>query len=324
MTTILRSSTDVLSTNSTRTGDISAKSLQLQQAQAAVTDPAKYLSRTELDKSGLGRQFDEVQATLLNVKSQDTTASITGTRLTNEKNALEQVNKIMVRFEAEMTHLSGAAGSKQDKVNKALAALAVAMQSKDTAGKFVWGGKDAGTDPLSKLDQNGNRVSVNLKTESNLVNGLITNNFSATASNKAIVTVSSAHEVRESFIHPGHEAVAKAIGYLNMIKENTDAIDAGGVAIYTGEQLAAAQSGQKDTRGGLSMLIDLEVAKVKEAFKVNKEDAKDSMQSINDSFTANIVERTQTTKNLAVSLLALIALSNLDGKISEALSNLRV
>jgi len=320
----IKSSADILRANVASASKMNDQSAALKIAQVKVTNPDEYTLREELHAAGLARLFDEMQATLLNVKSQDTTASITGTRLTNEQKALEQVNKIMNTHEGEVSQTNSAAGTKQDKVNKALAALEVAMRSKDTSGEYVWGGKDSGTDPLSRLDPNGNRVAVDLKKDSNLVNGLMTNNFSATASNNTVVTVSSAHEVNESLIHPGHSAVAKAIGYLNMIKANADAVDAGGPAIYTDEQLASAQTTQKNARGELKMLMSLEIKKVKEAFKVNKEDAKDAMQLNNDIFTANIVERTQHVKDLLVSLTALISLANIDGKVSDALSNLRV
>ncbi len=326
MVNTLRSSVDILGASATRVGDIGAKASELKEAQAAVTRPEKFLSRDALDKSGLAREFDELQATLLNVKSYDTTASITSTRLSNEQNAVKQINDIMVRFEQEMSQSNSVAGSKQEKVDKALAALEVAMRSKDTSGRFIWGGKDSGTDPLSKLDANGNRVAVSLVNESNVVNGLITNNYSSVSPSGTIVTISSEHEVKEGFIHPGHEAMAKAIGYLNMVKENANAIDAGGAgaAVYTDQQLSVAQRDQIDARGELKVLIDLEVKKTEAAFDINKRDAKDAMKANNDLFSANLVERTQQVQALLTSMMALIALSNVDGKVSDTLANLRV
>lgn len=324
MVVALKSSTDILGLTATSARDIGTKASQLKEAQAAVTNPAKYTSRSELDQSGLSREFDELQGTLLNVKSQDTTASITNSRLGNEQKALKQVNSIMVRFEQEMSQSNSVAGSKQDKVNRALGELQTALKAQDTSGKYVWGGKDSITDPLSKLDAAGNRVAVSLVNESNIQNGLITNGFTTSTVNKTIVTVSSEHEVRESFLYLGHEAIAKAIGYLNKVKENANAIDAGGPAIYTDQELATAQREQIEARGALKVQIDTEVKKVEKAFDINKRDAKEALKENNDLFSANIVERTQQVQNLLVSLTALITISNVDGKVSDILSNLRV
>lgn len=326
MVTALKSSTDILGTTVTSARDIGTKASNLNEAKAAVTNPAKYISRVELDKSGLSRKFDELQGTLLNVNSQDTTAKITKGRLNNEQKALKQVNDIMVKFESEKPQNNSLAGTTQAKVNRALAEIEIALRARDTSGKYVWGGKDPATDPISKVDAAGNRVPVSLVNETNIQNNLITNNYSSTAPNESIITVSSEHEVRESFLHPGHEAIAKAVGYLNMIKENADAIDAGGAvaAIYTDQELAAAQQEKVEALGALKIQIDTEVKKVEKAFEINKRDAKDAMKSNNELFSANIVERTQKMHDLLVSMAALISISNVDAKVSYTLANLRV
>ena len=230
----------------------------------------------------------------------------------------------MVKFEADNPQNNSLAGTTQDKVNRALAEIETALRARDTSGKYIWGGKDPVTDPLSRLDAMGNRVSVSLVNESNVQNRLITNNYSSTSPNESIITVSSEHEVHESFLHPGHDAIAKAIGYLNMIKENADANEAGGAAIYTDGELAAAQREKTEALGRLKIQIDTEVKKVEKAFDINKRDAKDAMKANSELFTANIVERTQKLHDLLVSMTALISISNIDAKVSDALANLRV
>lgn len=326
MVSVLKSSTDILGTTVTSARDIGNKASELNEAKSAVTNRAKYTSRSELDQSGLSRKFDELQGTLLNVKFQDTTAKITKARLNNEQKALKQVNDIMVKFEAERPQNNSLAGTMQTKVNRAIAEIETALRARDTSGKYVWGGKDPSVDPLSRLDAMGNRVPVSLVNESNVENELITNNYSSTSPNESIITVSSEHEVRESFLHPGHDAIAKAIGYLNMLKENSDAIDAGGAgnAIYTDQRLAEAQRDKVEALGALKIQIDTEVKKVDKAFDINKRDAKDAMTSNSELFTANIVERTQKVHDLLVSMTALISISNIDAKVSDTLANLRV
>ena len=88
------------------------------------------------------------------------------------------------------------------------------MRAQDTSGKYIWGEEDATTDPLSRLDGAGNRLAVSLVNESNVVDGadtsgLITNGYSPNSSNSTIVTVSSQHEIRESFLYPGHDGLQK-------------------------------------------------------------------------------------------------------------------
>jgi hypothetical protein len=320
----LKSSTDILGVSTTRIGSIGVKASELKKAQENLTNPAKYLSRVELDQSGLARKFDELQATLLNVKSQETTASITETRLRNEQRAVKQVNDILVLFEQEKSSHHKMGGSIQEKVNKALAALESAIRSKDTSGKYVWGGKDPETDPLSNLDAAGNRVATSLVNQSNLDQGLFTNKYSSAAPTNARVTVSSQHEVSVGFIYPGHEAIAKTIAYLNMVKENANAKDANLSPVYDDAKINAAQINQVEARGELKILIDFEVQKVKDSFITNGIDAKDAMHENSALFSANLVQRTGDVQKLVLSLTALISLSSLDGKISQVLADLRV
>jgi len=327
MATVLLGSNEIMEgpVSSTST-QIRVKSAELNKAKADITNPAKYSSRFDLDKSGLARKFDELQGTLLNVKFQDTTARITKTRLYNEQIALKQLNDIMVKFESEKPQIHSLAGTTQDKVNRALSEIETVLRAKDTSGKYVWGGKDPATDPLSKVDATGNRMTVSLVNESNIQNQLITNNYSSTAPNESIITASSEHEVRESFLYPGHEAVAKAIGYLNILKENADAIDAGGAgaAIYTDEELAAAQQKKIEALGTLKIQIDTEAEKVEKAFEINKRDAKDAMELNSALFSGDIISSTQTMQALLVSMTALISISNIEAKVSDNLANLRV
>ena len=109
-----------------------------------------------------------------------------------------------------------------------------------------------------------------------------------------------------------------------MLKANADAVDAGGPAIYADQDLAATQADQEDALGQLSIVIDLEVRKVEGGLKVNKQDIVDAMKTNNDLFSANIIDNVQAVKDLHISLLSTISLAGLDGKVSEALANLRV
>lgn len=324
MTIAIKSSTDILRASITSAKDIGVKANQLREAQSNITNPAKYTSREELDKSGLSRKFDELQSKLLNIKSQDTALSINRSRLDNEKTSLEQVNRIITKFESELPQNNSVAGSKQEKVNSALSALESALRARDTSGKYVWGGKDSINNPLSVIDELGNRVNISLVNRSNIQHGLITNGYSISEPNKSLLTISSEHQVRESFLYPKHDAIAKTIGYLNMIKENADSVDAGLGNVYSDQELATAQKKQLDERGSLQFEINKEIKKTEQAFDINKRDAKEAMQENSDLFSANIVERSQMVRDLIVSLTALISISNVDAKVSDALFNLRV
>lgn len=329
MTIGIKSSADILNTTVRSGRDVGVKATQLKEAQASLTNPAKYISRADLDRSGLSRKFDELQTILLNIKSQNTAGYNTNTKLNNESKALEQVNDIMVCFEKEMSQSNNIAGSKQNKVDRALEKIENALRTRDSSGKYIWGGTDSFTDPLSKLDNNRNRIAVNLLEDKNIedgaiTKGLITNNFSTVAPDKTMIKLSSEHTVKKSFIYPGHDSIAKTIGYLNKIKENAKAIDEGQGELYPVTELALNQREQLEARGKLKVEIDLEIKKVKQAFEVNDRDAKDAIKENNDLFSANIIERAQAVRDLIVSLTALISISNIDSKVSDALFNLRV
>jgi hypothetical protein len=73
-----------------------------------------------------------------------------------------------------------------------------------------------------------------------------------------VVTASSAHEVKQGFLHAGMDSMVKTIGYLNMVKTGVVAA-APGVPAVTLADIAAAQLAQKDGRGETSVLVNLEI-----------------------------------------------------------------
>ena len=317
----IRSAADIISASSSSNAKIARQSDSLKIANANVINPAKYIDRSELDSSGLAREYDNMQRMILNSKSYDTSASIVDRKLANEQNFMIRLNDAMKNFENEISNHNQGPGTPEDKVNKALLEISTILKLKDTSGNYIIGGNDPRTNPLSKLDENGNRISVDLLKDSNFIDGVIIENYSDISPERNLITASSQHKVQKSVIYPGIGAIAKTIGYLNAVKEHYQG-ENGAPSI---EILENMQVDQIDSRRNVKMSIDLERSKIEEALIVNKNDFIDAEKMNQNHFLANMVERAQVVKDLLQSLNASISLAPIaDKSFQTMLDKLRV
>lgn len=299
---------------------------KINQAQLNMTNGAKYTDRQSLVESGLASKYDELQNKLVNIELYKKATTITRTRLEHENTALDSLNKIMVNFESVLSKPDEVLGTRADKADSALADIEELFRQRDHSGRYIWGGKDRETDPLSKIDQNGRRVQTSLLDESNVEKKMILNNYSDSTENSTLVTISSEHDVRESFIHPSHPAIAKAIGYLNMMKESATGEDSdGNPVVYTDHELEAAQKEQQEARMELKCRIDSEIKdKVNLAPDVNKNDMDKVVKENAELFTSNIIEKSQILSDLILSQAVLLAAQNIQNNLTKQLLNIQI
>lgn len=288
--------------------DISAKSKELSIEQTNLTRPEKYDTRAELDKSGLGAIHDQAQALGLNSLVNKTTVNISASNLGNEKQVWQDINDIMVKkFEVSMVKSSIAAGTNAEKADRALSDIARILRRQNADGAYIFGGNNPNDDPLS-IYNGEERVAIDLNNISNNMNGVFVNNFSEANVNETELTISSKHEIKQSFLYGGMDAIVKTIGYLNMVKEGTADI----------KDIAAAQKSQLHARGEVSILIGLELEKTKAARVTNDNDIKDSY-NILKIFQKDITEQAGRVGDLMKSLLAMISIKSVTNKIFDAL-----
>ena len=311
MTTIAPST--ILNTDIGKRTSISDTSNQLKAAIDNVTNRTKYATRAELDASGLSRVYDETQRTILNAKANGVTTQFTDGKLRNEQQALKDIDAVYVRFQQELANSSESAGNTEQKANRALESLAAILTRQDGAGRFVFGGDDPYTNPLLV---NGNEIDLTDPNNTNVIEGIITNNFTRSAPNNSVVTVSSRHEVKESFLHAGMEAIALTVGYINLVKNPGDATD---------DDLEAAKVAQKNARGEVTVLVNLELEKVEAARTVNKADIKAAEKTVAELFTLDLTEAAGKVKDLTFSLFANVNLDQVGNNVfQKLLDNVRI
>jgi hypothetical protein len=285
-------------------GKISELSSKLQDATKAAADGAasKYDTRSGLEAAGLGDAYDYTQRTLLIAESNKLNVDTTFAKLSNDERALKEINDIVVEFQVELSSQSDTIGTKADRADRALVKLERVLTMQDGSGRYIFGGNDPYTNPLTKVDADGNFVKVSLTETSNLVENLVTNNYASDAGpNETVVTLSSRHETRESFLYPGMGALADTIAYLNMHKAPEDT--------YTPIELDAARQKQLDARGEVDILVKLEIKKTESAREVNKFDIQKATETNTALFQGDLVEAAGLVQNLIQSLLANVTLN---------------
>ncbi len=295
-------------------GKISELSSKLQDATKAASGGAasKYDSRVGLETDGLGDIYDRTQRTLLIAESSKVNVDITFAKLSNDARALQEINDAVVQFQVELSSSSETIGTDLDIADRALVKIERVLSMQDGSGRYVFGGNDPYTNPLTKVDANGNFVKVNLTETTNLVEKLVTNNYASDAGpNETVVTLSSRHETKESFLYPGMGALADTIAYINMHKapEGT----------YTSVELDAARQKQIDSRGEVDILVKLEVEKTEAAREVNKLDIQKATDTNTALFQGDLVEAAGLVQNLIQSLLANVTLNQVSNNTFNTL-----
>ena len=300
-----------------RSSEISKLSSKLKEKSSDLTRESKYSDRASLDKNGVGAVYDRVQSTISGLKQNDINIQITSVRLDNEKLALGAINDVMRQFHIDIGRTKKIYSDEQV-ADDALSKINQILKKQDNAGRYIFGGNDQLTDPLSKLDKSGNRISVDLTQNSNVINGLILNNYSDTSENTASVEISSDQTVRESFLYAGGDAIVQTIAYLNMVK-TSDGTDA-----YK-EKMAKVQEDQARTFEKFRISIDIEIAKIGEAHKRNDINIQNAYNTNTELFTGNVIERADQVKNLQNSLEVSMKLSQIsNNSFKTLLENTRV
>jgi hypothetical protein len=296
--------------NSSKISELSSK---LQDAVAVAADGAayKYDSRAKLESSGLGDIYDRTQRSLLMAENNKININTTFAKLSNDERFLEDINAAVVGFEKELVK-SDAFSAKSEKADRALEKIEHILTKKDEAGRYVFGGNNPYTNPLTRIDANGNPVQIKLTETSNLVDKLVTTNYaSGSGPNNSLVTLSSSHEAKESFLYPSMKAVADIIAFINMYKkeENT----------FTPEEFEVAQKQQKDSYGAVSILVGLEIEKIKQAREVNKSDIKTATDVNASLFQGDLVESAGLVRDLMQSMLANVTLNQVSNNVFNTL-----
>ncbi len=309
---VTTSSRDILYTSATDRSKIGATSNALNDAFSNITSEQKFADRASLDASGLAGRFDTAQATLLKVEANKSTTSIVKGKLNTQRQAMRDVNEVMVQFEQELAKQPGAAGTKAEKANRALGKLETILRSRNLNGEYIFGGTDPFTDPLSKIDSlTGNRVTSNITTDTNVVNGnVLVNNYSDIAEDATVVTLSSNHETRRNLLFPGSDAIVKTIGYLNIVKEDMQPAD----------QIAEKQLAQRNARGTLEVQIGYEIEEADKAEITNLTDI-NSASDVLKEFKGDINILTNTAKDLLSSLLAQTSIAAAGDRAFDTLVN---
>jgi hypothetical protein len=275
-----------------------------------ITQDQRYSSRRELDASGQSRRFDVAHATLLAAGINNTSVKIVTDKLQAQSQALDEINQVMTDFQNEYAQNSQILGTPADKANRALEKIDFIIRTKNQAGEYIFGGSNPRVNPLSVIDPaTGNRIAVSLTQVNNIIGGAFVNNFSDTREDQAIVTVSSRHEIKQGFLHPGMDALIKTIGYLNMFKN---------VPNYNLQQLGDAQQAQNDARAELGFLVSLELEKAKDAVKVNDKDIEQA-NNIIEEYNGDMLELASHAKDLLQILSASVSISQATYKSFEIL-----
>jgi len=320
------SSNSILNSTFGSSRNIGRTSSDFNKANAELHNEDQYATRADLVKSGLSGVYDDTRQTMLNAYGNNLAIQGSTLKLHHEQQAIDVLNSIMNEFKPN--NIQDGGPTKTEQADSALEQIENLLRRTDGSGRYIFGGKQAYVDPLSKIDPaTGKRVQVHLKTETNLVNGEVTNNYSPDIDrNDTRIAVSDIHNVRESFLYASMPEIANSIGYLNQVK----VVDAATLAVpatpaanllIATNKLTLLETKEKSGRRDLEYLIDIEQEQIKSAGEIYKADLKTAEAVISDLFKKDLVKESQRVGFLLKSLMAQISASQLGDNIFTQLVN---
>jgi hypothetical protein len=251
------------------TKDITASS-------SGVLDDSKFSSRAELEKAGLDRQYDALQARLARGSVYDSTVTTAKSKLTVKKIALDDIRTIVTEFYSS-SETSPNSPTRREVADKTLTQIASVLNRKDS-GKYIFGGKTGDVAPIQ-----GDITKLTEK------------NFTNVDASVNLINISDTRSVDANMI-TSHD-LTPIIKLLNQYKHS----EPGDPKVQSGLDIAMGEAIKSYELLGVNVgeaLDEVEKAKTENVAAIS--DAKKVLES---DFTVNLVDRSETMKNAIQSLL---------------------
>jgi len=252
------------------TKDITASS-------SGVLDDSKFSSRAELEKAGLDRQYDALQARLARGSVYESTVTTAKSKLTVKKIALDDIRAIVTDFRGRASDTSANAPTRREVADKTLTQIASVLNRKDS-GKYIFGGKTGDVAPIQ-----GD------------ITKLTDKNFTNVDASVNLINISDSRSVDANMI-TSHD-LTPIIKLLNQFKHS----EPGDQKVQSGLDIAMDEAIKSHEL--LYVSVGEALGEVEKAKTENVAAISDAKKVLESDFTVNLVDRSETMKNAIQSLL---------------------
>lgn len=268
----------------------------LRTSTSGVLDDSRFSSRAELEKSGLDRQYDALQARIVRGEVYNTTISTASSKLSAKQVALDDIRAVMSDFQHAGSNTSPSAPTRNEVANKALSQLAAILNKKES-GKYIFGGK---TDNVAPIQGD--------------ITSLDENNFTTVKEGAMVVDISETRSVDINMVTALD--IKPFVKALNLYKTNKPS-DQDSTSALTIAMTEATKSHQ-----ALQVKVGDALEDVKAAKTENVTNVSDAKETLATDFAVNVVDRTEKMSGAMQSLLINFSISvgtrNLLEKIMSA------
>ncbi len=268
----------------------------LRTSTSGVLDDSRFYSRAELEKSGLDRQYDALQARIVRGEVYNTTISTASSKLSAKQVALDDIRAVMSDFQHAGSNTSPSAPTRNEVANKALSQLAAILNKKES-GKYIFGGK---TDNVAPIQGD--------------ITSLDENNFTTVKEGVMVVDISETRSVDINMVTALD--IKPFVKALNLYKTNKPS-DPNSTSALTIAMTEATKSHQ-----ALQVKVGDALEDVKAAKTENVTNVSDAKETLATDFAVNVVDRTEKMSGAMQSLLINFSISvgtrNLLEKIMSA------
>ena len=258
---------------------------------SGVLDDSKFSSRAELEKAGLDRQYDALQARLARGSVYESTVTTAKSKLTVKKIALDDIRTIVANFRGRTSETSPNAPTRREVADKTLTQIASVLNRKDS-GKYIFGGKTGDVAPIQ-----GDITKLTEK------------NFTNVDASVNLINISDTRSVDANMI-TSHD-LTPIIKLLNQYKHT----EPGDPKVQSGLDIAMDEAIKSHELLWVNVgeaLDEVEKAKTENVAAIS--DAKKVLES---DFTVNLVDRSETMRNAIQSLLISFKIAQIPFNVLE-------
>jgi hypothetical protein len=266
---------------------------ELEAAKIQLLEGNKYQTRIDLDSSGLGGVYDDLQSKLITSSKFEASQQLASTKLALQQSKLTDLSQVVGKFRSP----SYIAGEEVAFADSILSDIADILNSQEE-GEYIFGGKDSKTRPVLDLSK------------SNIINGRASTNYTNASTTEINFTIAENSVINLGFISANNPGIASIIAAINVFKEDptSPAID-GFINDYNdhfAELQTKVSSAIKETEGAQIINSRLKTIVTEQIKSVGGGD---------------MIEAVETIKALMFSFLANLSAVDVNSKINNALLN---
>lgn len=279
------------------TGRTSKLLNDLEDVKKQIPEGNKYKDRAELEKNGIGKEYDDLQSVLMFNEKYNTACNSAIYKLEMQNIKLDELSELKTKFSSKQDLIPG----REKEFAEDILTKIEAVLNSQLGGEYIFGGKNSNIQPVADLNR-----------QTNIVNGRASTNYTNATAVQTISPVSDKHSVNLTLISANDPAIASFIAAVNSFKSSEG---------HSHAEIDKFLQNGENSLGKLGVKMHNAIQNAQNAKVYNSEIKTSVIEQIAKISTSDVVELAEKAKAAVHSLVATFALSEINNNVSSIFFN---